>query len=287
MAEGSSILSAGVQEKLKSIEQPVASDYLSGKSSSTFAGATEDASNEIENTKQSASNAIAGATGAASAALDTVAISTEVVAEATMYITTQVASKLAEVTSAILSTSFLADIPGRIAYHTKANLIDMSEILEMAGPQDKVIEKKQKKAEQKSQSEFISKISDTAAKVKSTVDKVNNTVGDKLNSLTSYITAGPAWVEKQVSKISDNVVNGLDKSLGETSQNIIKKKQDWVESFSEKQGKQAAEITNQLAIKAQKSIIQKINIELEKLKAKAFALAQTLIMKLLALLGVG
>jgi membrane-associated HD superfamily phosphohydrolase len=213
-------------------------------------------------------------------------ISPMIVTAAISYVKDTVQSYLTSKVGEMTSTSFLGEIPGVIAQYTKAYTYTPEEILKYSGSMDEVHKKEQEKSDKEEQEKTISSINETVSKVKNICDKSLGTVNKSFESITKYLDAGSAWVEKQVEKTAEKTIKNIEKNIAEQAEIIENKKQEFVDNYGKKAGRKAADKINNKAISTAKATQNKIIKKTKEALNKAKALAQTLIMKLIGLLGV-
>lgn len=271
-----------LRQKLKDIEVNSGANFMNGTPTSSF-GATSEITGAATDTVSSATQTAAAAKQAAS-------LSAELAGEVVNHVTNTITGYITSSVKEIISVDFLKELPGLIATYTKANTMSVSDIIAdiTGGSEEKKAEKKEKKQQDKQKSEFQNKIKEKGSAIKNKATKVIDTVKDKVDTVTSYITAGPDWVEKQMSNsVVVNTLTNVAKDIGKNKKEIEQQKMTWLNNTAEGIGKAAANIINSGVKFVQKQIIEKAKRLIEVALNKVKALAQTLIMKLIALLGFG
>jgi hypothetical protein len=275
-------VSDGLRQKLKDIEVDSGANFMSGAPTSSFGGASE--------VTGAASDTVSSAMQSAAAAKQAASLSTELAGEVVNHVTNTITGYITSSVKEIISVDFIKELPNMIAKHTKDNTMSVSDIIAdiTGGTEEKKAEKKEKKQQDKQKSEFQNKIKEKGSAIKDKATKVINTVKEKVDTVTSYITAGPDWVEKQMSNsVVVNTLTNVAKDIGKHKEEINKQKNTWLNNTAEGIGKAAANIINSGVKFVQKQIIEKAKRLIEVALNKVKALAQTLIMKLIALLGFG
>ena len=256
-------MSPELTEKVKSIEINQNKNFMNGEETSSFGNTAN------SNVKEQSE------------------ISSEVVMEASTYITQVMTNLLSNAITHITSLSIIGELPNVVATYTLAYTKSIGEIVAelKSGPIDKKNEQQEKEAQEKEKSEMLNNISEAAKKLSEKHEKIMGTVEEKLNSITSYITAGADWVNRKVNDFTYNLIKNCDKDFSDKSAEIEEKKRKWVNETGKKTGMAAAEQINKVTKFDQKYIIDKAKRLIEVATKKALALAQTLIMKLVGLLG--
>lgn len=259
------------------------------KGAATVSAAANVAGNAVSGGEAIAGSAIGGGLSIAGNAGAAAAVTGVIITEATAHITGMVMSTVSQSLTDIMSPTFITELPGIISAYTTQNLLKPADIMKKltGGPTEKQAEKQEKENEKKEQSEITKKMQDTANKLKQQTDKITGIIEEKISSINSYITAGPEWVEDQIQKLSKDIIENNLKEVTRITKEVNDKKMQWTNSTGEKLGKAAANIANEIAIQAQKKILEKTTRMTAAQFTKAKAMLMKNILKLLGMLGVG
>lgn len=273
-----------LRSKLKEIEVNSGANFMTGKPTSSFS------SEGGEENKESATTTLSQLNKSKDQAKKSAELTAELGKEVVNHVKTKLTSYISDSVKEMVSLDFIKELPNVIASYTKENTMSVSEVVAdlTGGPEEKKAEKKEKKQQDKQKSEFQNKIKEKGGAIKDKATKIVNSVKEKVDTITSYITAGPDWVEQQMSNsVVMNTMINVAKDIGKNKEEIDKQKKTWLNNQGESIGKSAANIINNGIKFVQKQIIEKAKRLIEVALNKVKALAQKLIMKLIGLLGFG
>ena len=112
------------------------------------------------------------------------------------------------------------------------------------------------------------------------VDTFRNDIKDKIDTVTSYIEAGPDWLEEKIDELSYKGFEQMGKYAGIATYTVNKKKEEFINNIAKNIAEPQAKKINEKAKEAQKKVMD----EAKKLIAKAKAIAMALIAKALMLI---
>ena len=144
-----------------------------------------------------------------------------------------------------------------------------------------VAEEMEKAQQEKIKTGASTKIQELSKKASDTLISAEK----QLNSIASYTSKGPKWMESQIKKLSDLVIEQFSGNVDKTIKDFDTIKNDWAESAGKSAGQKIVNPINDKLVKAQKDILDKIDKNKNQAINKAKASIAQALMKVKGLLG--
>ena len=291
------ILSEETIKQAAAAEKKSGDDFLAGKSSSPFGPAMKSNSlgelqanimgglaqatvNGVTQVAGSTLGVVGAAAGVVGSAAETALLCTNIVAETFSYISKELVSYVTEVVVDLASLD-LSPIMTAVSTYLTAGLQTPDEMIkELMTEAEKALEDAQKAAEDEAKNAKMAEMKIKAQEFQQKVDTFMNDIKDKIDTVTSYIEAGPDWLEEKIDELSYKGFEQMGKYAGIATYTVNKKKEEFINNIAKNIAEPQAKKINEKAKEAQKKVMD----EAKKLIAKAKAIAMALIAKALMLI---
>lgn len=282
------VLSASTVMQLQNSMLDSGSNFLIGAATSPFSEGFNENQAGLMSVVGASIGTAAGAANIAGSALNTAALSTNIVAEGVAYLSQRITAYVAECTVKLMTlpTAYLAEVTQKKIAEGMKTELSMSYIMEKltkdAEQRSKDANKKNdQKSQDKVKKDMTEKVKDISYKATYAINKATK----ELYSIASYVQKGPKWMNDQVVKYSDLVMDQTGGFLGSTVESFEKTKKDWAYSMADKAAKIALDESKRVLLAKTKMTLDKIEAAKKKAMNAAKAAVAQALMKIKGLLG--
>ena len=264
-------LSDSLYKKINDGAVDASSAFLSGETTTVFS------------TAAAGGATVAAGAGAAQLATE---VGPQLVAQVVASVTTNAAAKVGQALGEVLAPPSIADISAKAASAINNYVMSAGDLMkELLADSEDNQDNAQLDNMKKSCDETYSEISAKAANMKKKVDELLGPVEEQCQKITAYIIQGPEWVTRKLNWIEEEANKNVNEFIDTQKQQILDKKNGFIESQAEGLAQRKAEIINQETRKKLKKQIDEIKILKEKAIIKAKALVGKALLNLMATLG--
>lgn len=282
------ILSASTIMQLQNSAIDSGANFLIGAATSPFDPNFNENKAGIMSVVGGAMGAVSGAANIAGSAINTAALSANIVAEGVAYLSQRITAYVAECTVKLMNlpTAYLAEVTQKKISEGMKEELTMSYIMKRLtkNAEDNAKEenkKNEKKSQNKVKTDITKKVKDISYAATNAINKATK----ELNSIASYVQKGPKWMNDQVIKYSDLVMDQTGGFLGSTVESFEKTKKDWAYSMADKAAKIALDESKRILLAKTKMTLDKIEAAKKKAMNAAKAAVAQAMMKIKGLLG--
>lgn len=284
----SDVLSASTVMQLQNSMLDSGSNFLIGAATSPFSEGFNENQAGLMSVVGASVGTVAGAANIVGSAVNTAALSANIVAEGVAYLSQRITAYVAECTVKLMTlpTAYLAEVTQKKISEGMVGELSMSYIMErLTKPAEETSDNKNKKAEkekeEKVKKDMTEKVKDISYKATNAINKATK----ELNSIASYVQKGPKWMNDQVVKYSDLVMDQTGGFLGSTVEAFEKTKKDWAYSMADTAAKIVVNKSKLELIAKTKMTLDKIEAAKKKAMNAAKAAVAQALMKIKGLLG--